>query len=96
MNRQEHLIMVLGEEGCEVAQMASKINRFGIDEIFPGQPLTNAERMHLELDDLQAMIELANENCGLGYVVNRTNVKAKKAKVMKYMAYSESLHLITA
>jgi hypothetical protein len=95
MNRQQHLFQVTGEECCEVAQMCSKINRFGIHEIFPNQPLTNAERMHLELDDLTAMIEMLNDECGLGYVPNRERIEAKKLKVNKYYEYSKSLGLIT-
>jgi hypothetical protein len=96
MNRAQHLMGVTGEEASEIAQMTSKINRFGMNEIFPdpinnAENLTNAQRMHKELDDLQAMIEILNEECGLGYKPNRKRIKAKKAKVEKYYQYSKLL-----
>jgi NTP pyrophosphatase (non-canonical NTP hydrolase) len=94
MNRREYLMQKLGQEACEVAQMASKNNEFGMFEVFPDQPLTNAERLHLELDDLMAMIEMLNDEFNLGYVPNRDNMDAKKRKVEKYYAHSDSLGLI--
>jgi hypothetical protein len=30
----EHLLMCLAEEGCEIAQDCSKINRFGINDVY--------------------------------------------------------------
>lgn len=94
MNRREYLMQKLGQEACEVAQMTSKNNEFGMFEVFPDQPLTNAERLHLELDDLMAMIEMLNDECELAYTPNRENIEAKKRKVNKYYAYSDSLGLI--
>lgn len=91
MNLVEHLFTVTGEECAEVAQMCSKINRFGIHEIFPDQPLTNAERMHQEIDDLMAMIELLNLHANFGYAPNSDRIEAKKTKVMKFAAYSREL-----
>jgi hypothetical protein len=91
LNRTESLVNGLGEEGAEVAQIASKINRFGMQEVFPGQPLTNAQRAHRELDDIWAMVELLNEESGFGYTPNRENIEAKKAKFNKFYAYSQSL-----
>jgi hypothetical protein len=93
MNRQEYLFEVAGEECAEIAQMTSKINRFGIHEIFPEQPLTNAQRMHLEIDDLQAMIEMLNDEFNFNYVPDRERIEAKKKKVNKYYEYSKSLGL---
>lgn len=99
MNREQHLVGILGEEGSEVTQMTSKINRFGMHEVFPdpinnADGLTNAERTHKELDDLQAMVEMLNDECGLGYVPNRERIEAKKIKVNKYYEYSKQLGLV--
>lgn len=94
MRRLEYLMGVLGEEGSEISQMTSKNNRFGIHEIFPGQPLTNAERLHLEIDDLQAVVEMLNDEFNLGYEPSRERIEAKKAKVNKFYAYSQELGLI--
>lgn len=46
------LLTILGEEGAEVIQRASKALRFGIEEVQPGQPYSNAERIGHELGDL--------------------------------------------
>lgn len=52
MNRAEHIIECIGEEGCEVGQRCSKGNRFGLAEVQPEQPHTNAERIQEEVYDL--------------------------------------------
>lgn len=58
MNRTEHLLWVLAEECAEVAQRASKAARFGLDEVQPGQALTNEERLWQEMCDLCAVGEM--------------------------------------
>lgn len=58
MNRSEHLLTCLAEECAEVAQRVSKALRFGLDEVQPGQPLNNAQRIEEELADLIAVIGL--------------------------------------
>jgi hypothetical protein len=50
---------VLIEECAEVQQRATKLLRFGIEEIQPGQPHNNAYRLSLEVGDLLETIELA-------------------------------------
>ncbi|RDT14077.1 hypothetical protein, partial [Escherichia coli] len=52
LNETQYLLDVLSEECNEIAVRASKAIRFGLDEIQPGQSLTNAQRLALELDDL--------------------------------------------
>ena len=56
-----------------------------------GQPFTNAERMHREIDDFMAAVEMLNEECGFGYVPDREKIEAKKLKVNKYAALSAEL-----
>lgn len=95
MNLLQHYLTKLAEEGAEVSQIALKTQQFGPDEIMPGQPLNNFERCHLELDDLQAMIEELNEKFGFGYAPNRERIEAKKAKVRKFLGYSVRLGMVT-
>ena len=52
MNRLQYLLTKLAEEANEVGQIALKTQQFGVDEGMPGQPFTNAERTHQELNDL--------------------------------------------
>lgn len=94
MNQLQHLLMKLAEEGSEVAQIALKTAQFGPDEVMPGQPLSNFQRTHLELDDMAGVIEMLNEAYAFGYVPNRERIEAKKAKVRKYLGYSIHLGLV--
>lgn len=87
MNRLEHLLWVLAEECAEVAQRASKAARFGIDEVQPGQALTNEERIWQEMNDLAAVGEMLIALRGQGGL-RRDAVEAKKAKVEKFLLYS--------
>lgn len=52
MNKTEHYLTIAAEECTEVGQRISKALRFGLTEIQPGQPLTNAERIVVEAKDL--------------------------------------------
>lgn len=94
MNHLQYYLGKLAEEGSEVAQIALKTLQFGSSEVMPGQPLNNFERCHLELDDLNAMIEELNEKFGFGYIPNRERIEAKKAKVKKYLDFSMHLGMV--
>lgn len=94
MNRLEHLLTITGEEGCEVAQRASKILRFGLNEIQPDQPLTNAERLVQEFADLYALMEMLFEAGVISQILDGQMVIAKKQKVEEFLKYSESLGLL--
>lgn len=88
MNQEQYYLLKLGEECAEVTQIASKISQFGMLEMCPGQPYTNAARCHMELDDLMAMIDVLNEKYGLGYEPSLDRIEAKKIKVARYLQYS--------
>lgn len=91
MTREQLLLGKLAEEGVEVAQIALKAQQFGMNEVRAGQSLTNAQRVHQELDDLMAQIEMLNDECALGYVPNRERIEAKKKKVNLFAALSAEL-----
>lgn len=92
MNRREHLLSCLAEECAEIAQRVSKALRFGLDEIQPGQPFTNAERIAEELLDLGTIVHmLEQEGVHLNSVSPeyfRGKRTVKIAKVEKFMAYA--------
>lgn len=90
MNRLEHLLFILAEEGAEVAQRASKAARFGIDEVQEGQPLTNEERIWYEFSDLIAVSEMIQTERGKGGIC-RQMVQAKKEKVERFLEYSRKM-----
>lgn len=87
MTTQEHLLAILAEECAEIAQRASKALRFGLDEIQPEQPLTNAERIMEEFDDLRGVVGMMQDRALLpGSVARR--IQAKQEKVGKFLRYS--------
>ncbi len=51
----------LQEECAEVIQAMSKIFRFGLDQRHPGTGVTNKDHLAVELDQLQAMIDIVRD-----------------------------------
>lgn len=88
LNEIEHLLTILGEECAEVAQRASKAIRFGLEEKEPGQDATNAERLHVEVDQLMAVLGMLQDRGILPRMENRQVVMDKQARVERYMEYA--------
>ena len=68
MNRQEHLLTILGEECselnieiCKLHQEICKALRFGVYEQ-RDSPTSNAQRIFKEYNDLIAIVEMVNES----------------------------------
>jgi hypothetical protein len=59
MDRAEHILTVVAEEANEIAHRVSKAKRFGLQEVQPGQGMTNAARVHQELGDLVGIYMVA-------------------------------------
>jgi len=91
MTRQEHLLTIAIEECNELAQRLSKILRFGMDEIQPGQSLTNVERARYEYSDLAAVLEMIAPPTPSGGQIHPplgSAMDAKRAKVEQFLQYS--------
>jgi len=92
MNRLEHIAVTAMEEADEVSQRISKALRFGWQEVQPGQPLNNAERIVQEFHDLFTMLDwlmregLIDERMSL--VPMPETARAKREKVERFMAIS--------
>jgi NTP pyrophosphatase (non-canonical NTP hydrolase) len=86
---ERELLIILIEECAEVQQRAAKLLRFGRDEVQPGQPLNNAERLADEIGDLMALVRRV-KNVGL-FDEDRMFVAstAKEHKLNKYMQEDE-------
>ncbi len=95
MNLQEHLLTILIEECNEVAQRATKALRFGLEEVQPDQPLTNAERIVYEYNDLLTVISMLTEKGFISNVIHAEMMIAKKEKIIKYLEYSKSIGTLT-
>lgn len=91
MNRQDHLLWNVAEECAEVAQRASKAARFSLQEIQPGQELTNAQRLVQEYADLVAVMQMLEEEGGIEIPENfQTMVTAKKSRFDKFLGRSKA------
>jgi hypothetical protein len=97
MNSDQYLLICLieecseiSQECMEIAQRATKVLRFGIDETQPGKYLTNRERLLAEIANLMGTLEAI----GLTEEIDRGAVEAKKEKIRKYMKYSEELGIL--
>lgn len=96
MNKTEHLLTCLAEEGVEIALELSKQSckslRFGLHDVNVLEPKgpTNQERLIDELNDLHGVIELLIEVGALpADWHDRKKVDAKKEKVCKFMDYAK-------
>lgn len=98
MNRQEHLLTILGEEGVEVAQRCSKALRFGLGEVQPGQELNNAARIRGEYIDLLAVMRMLVEEGAIAPVTDDDlpAMEEKRQKVEKFLEYSRQCGTLTA
>lgn len=97
MKRQDHLLWILAEECAEVAHRASKAARFGIDEVKPGESLTNEDRLLAELNDLLAVVEMLQADGIVRAVAfDRNLIAEKKARVERYLEYSRECGTLEA
>ena len=108
MNRQEHLITILGEECSELHQELCKALRFGVYEQ-RDLPTSNSQRIFKEFNDLMAMVEMVNESAvdtsfddagvtlGKGGLMYRDEdlIAKKKEKVENYLLYSHRCGTLT-
>lgn len=94
MNLQEYLLTCLGEECAEVIQITSKINRFGLEDADPsGNTEINELLLQQELIDVMAVVEMLREYGIIRHLPNAVQeerIEKKKAKLVKYMHYSEA------
>lgn len=86
------LLTILIEECSEVQQRATKALRFGVGEVQPGQPFTNAERLGAEVGDLLTVLERC-ERAGLIDPASVAHGRVQKiAQLAKFMQHTETDH----
>ena len=92
MTVRQYVLGQLAQECAEVAHRASKAQHFGMDEIEPGQALTNRVRLQGELDDLIAVAEMLD----LDIRPSNETRHAKHAKVTRMLGYARELGQVGA
>ena len=88
MNRLQYLLGLVGQECNEIGKEASKAAFFGLEDHAPGTAVTNASRVHQELDDLAAIVEMLNREFNFGYVPNEALISDKIDKVNLWQKYA--------
>ncbi len=85
---------ILIEECAEVQQRATKLLRFGVREVQPGQPHDNAYRLGMEVGDLLETIDLAME-AGIvtlaGIEAGRASKRRQLARFMQHGRHGERI-----
>jgi len=99
MTENEILLTMVAEECAEVAHVASKSLRFGLDNIPPYDynkeaQATNAVRLVEEFNDLYAVMELLYLRGLIHTIVDRELVDQKHEKIGKYMKMSKDLEIL--
>jgi NTP pyrophosphatase (non-canonical NTP hydrolase) len=84
-NKLHEVMNILSEECAEVIQAVSKCHRFGLDNLKPGKPLTNAQHLEGEIGDVLAMVDLLKLK---GVVTDAGLEAAKLAKIEKLKKWS--------
>lgn len=82
---EREILTILIEECAEVQQRATKLLRFGRDEIQPGQLLNNSARLSQELGDLQAVCTMAEEAGLVSREIAADQAPIKFEKLEKFM-----------
>lgn len=95
----QYLCQLLSEECNELGQRASKLSRFGKDEIQPNQQLDNFERLRLEKVDLLVIYNLLLLATGKDdkdlFWIDENEHKSKKEKIIKFSKLSVECGQIT-
>lgn len=88
MTHEQFLLMKLAEEASEIAQIALKTAQFGMTEKHPDLPLNNKERIHLELNDLLAVVDELNTWSNFDFKENYAAKINKIEKLNTFLNYS--------
>lgn len=88
MTHEQFLLMKLAEEASEIAQIALKTAQFGMTEKHPDLSLNNKERIHLELNDLLAVVDELNTWSKFEFKENYAAKINKIEKLNTFLNYS--------
>jgi len=82
---EREVLTILIEEAAEVQQRATKLLRFGRDEVQKKQKLTNRQRLSREVGQLMFMIAYAQEHKLLDYAQIVKGTDEKGPKIEQYL-----------
>lgn len=94
MNKQEYLLVCLGEECAEVAQEVSKCLRFSLQDKHPNLHRSNVERLRVELAGIVSAMRQLSE-IGVDLSVSEKDIKEASDKRLLFMEYSQKIGTLT-
>jgi hypothetical protein len=83
--KETEALLIMQEECGEVAQVISKIFRFGLDEAYANR--TNRRRLEEEIGDLLCMIEILEEQELIDMRLVQEAKSAKRVKLEKWTTH---------
>lgn len=87
--REREILVILIEEAAEVQHRATKLLRFGRDQVQPGQDLTNGQRLAKELGDMAVLVEMTAQASLIDLDEVKARAVRKREKLARYMATAE-------
>lgn len=93
MTPDQYILCKIAEEGSEVAKRALKAQQFGLDEVQPGQELTNYERLCAEFRDLVSSVAVLVQETEDMTVSDEDNSQ-RLQRMQRYLLLSQSLGMV--
>lgn len=84
---EDELIGILIEECMETCIRVSKVKRFGLAEVQPGQPHDNSTRMAHEIGDIFYVVEVMLEYGLIEQADIENGIASKKRQLRRYMQH---------
>jgi hypothetical protein len=84
---QREILTIMVEECAEVAQRATKVLRFGLDEVQRGQPFDNKYRLALEVGDFICVMEKMIATEMLCETEIEIGMKSKEKQLARWMQH---------
>lgn len=82
---ERELLTILIEEAAEVQQRATKLLRFGANEVQPGQDLSNAVRLAREIGDFKMLVYRLTDIDMFPPGEIEVGLRSKRKRLVKYM-----------
>lgn len=96
MTRTEHLLTILEEECAEVIHRASKLLRFGPNDVDPDTGYSARSGLVYELNDLMGVLLMLAANGTIPENWESSQDQCiKRAKVEKFLEYSRTMKTLT-
>lgn len=82
---EREILVILIEECAEVQQRATKMIRFGRDDVEAGHPMNNAYRLSHEIGELRRMIDIAFQLDLLDTAGEHEGYSTKSVKLARFL-----------